>query len=311
MSSEPEQGQLQLQTPGEILRKARKEKELSQEEMASQLNLKIDIIKFLESDQYERLAAPTYTRGYLRSYARAIDVDPESLIKLFNSTQDNTGSPEILPKVSRHTQASSSDKPVKIVTYLITLSLALLILIWWQGNFELNLGDFTGQQQEEAPAQTTSKSALDYEYTIITHPTDPNYRAETSPDDYQEIPLTAESQPTETDEALISALPEISASHDLDHSNPPINESTSSATGSENPLTLLIEQESWIEIHDANNKRLYLDLAKPGQIINVSGPTPYSLLLGNANGVRIQFEGKDFDLTPHIRQGVARLKLGE
>ncbi len=308
MTPEPEQGQLQLQTPGETLRKAREEKDLSLENMASQLNLKIEIIKALESDQYDRLAAPTYTRGYLRSYARAVDVEPESLIELFNSTQDNTNSPEILPKVSNHKQVSSGDKPVKIVSYLISLGLALLILVWWQGDFVFNI---SAPDKQTEITQEAAKSTFDYEYNIIIHPDDPNYRAETSPDDYQETALTTVGESAPPSETLIDAPLGISGSLELGQLNSSENKTTDSTAEPENALTLLVKKESWIEIHDVNNKRLYLDLAKPGKIITVSGPTPYSILLGNAHGVRVQFNGKNFDLAPHIRLGVARLKIGE
>ena len=313
MSDDPQQGNLQLQSPGEILREEREKRNQTIDEIAQLLNLKPELIESIEADDYQSHAAPTYTRGYLRSYAKLVDVDANSLIELFDNTYVQESTPEIQPKVTGQTQISSNDKPVKLVTYLISLGLVLLVLIWWQGNFDMSSLQNLVSDKQETPAVN---QGFDYEYTIVTHPDDPNYRADTRPEDYQaELP---QEMPVESDLMGVADEPTVMTT-DTDAENvetsAPVeqqaNNETATGNTSQDDLTLLVKAESWIEVYDASKKRLYLDLAKPGSIIQLGGLKPYSLLIGNANAVKIQFQGKDYDLTPHINSGVARLKLGE
>src|SRR5690606_13439913 len=97
--------------PGRILREARERLGLEQKDIASQLNLQVDTIDAVENDAAEKLPAPTYVRGYIRSYARMVQLDSDALIKLYES--DAAGPPEIIPDIKQHHQVSSTDKPVK------------------------------------------------------------------------------------------------------------------------------------------------------------------------------------------------------
>src|SRR3990167_11169644 len=76
----------QEMSPGALLKKAREAKKLSQDQVAKQLRLSLQWIENIENDDYSRAAAIIYVRGYLRSYARLVDVSAdlvmESLVAL-------------------------------------------------------------------------------------------------------------------------------------------------------------------------------------------------------------------------------------
>ena len=63
--------------PGHLLKRAREEKNLSVAAIATQLNLDLRIVEALEAGDQSKLPAPIFVRGYLRGYARLVDV-PES-----------------------------------------------------------------------------------------------------------------------------------------------------------------------------------------------------------------------------------------
>ena len=52
-------------------------------EVADALNLPTDVIECLESDDYEQLPPTVFTRGYLRSYARLLELSPDELIAMY------------------------------------------------------------------------------------------------------------------------------------------------------------------------------------------------------------------------------------
>ncbi len=66
--------------PGAELRETREGMEVSVREVADALNLPARVIEALESDDYERLPPTVFTRGYLRSYARLLELSPDAML---------------------------------------------------------------------------------------------------------------------------------------------------------------------------------------------------------------------------------------
>ena len=69
-----------VETAGGILSSARKGWDLSIEEVAENLNLGPDTIKALESNEYDNLPGSTFVKGYLRSYAVLLKLNPDEVI---------------------------------------------------------------------------------------------------------------------------------------------------------------------------------------------------------------------------------------
>jgi cytoskeleton protein RodZ len=69
------------------------------------------------------------------------------------------------------------------------------------------------------------------------------------------------------------------------------------------------EGEAWIEIKDSADRMLVSSLNPPGSERVVGGRPPYSLVIGNASQVSVTYDGKPIDLTPYIRQEVARFTI--
>jgi len=74
-------------------------------------------------------------------------------------------------------------------------------------------------------------------------------------------------------------------------------------------LALQLADKAWIEITDADGKRLYYNLGKPGETIAVSGRLPYTVKIGHAGSVTAQLGGQRLDLGPYSADGVARLRI--
>ena len=72
---------------------------------------------------------------------------------------------------------------------------------------------------------------------------------------------------------------------------------------------LHFDAESWVEIRDGTGKLLLSQLNPAGSEKVVQGSPPFSVVIGNAQNVRVTYDGEAFDLTPHIRVEVARFTL--
>ena len=66
-------------SPGEQLRKARQGYRWSVEDVAANLNLTANVVRALESGNHEELPEAIFVRGYLRAYARLMEID-ESVV---------------------------------------------------------------------------------------------------------------------------------------------------------------------------------------------------------------------------------------
>ena len=71
------------QSMGSYLRAARRRRRVSIERAAEDTKIRADFLMRMESDEFDFLAA-AYVRGFLRSYARYLRVDPEPLLADFD-----------------------------------------------------------------------------------------------------------------------------------------------------------------------------------------------------------------------------------
>ena len=67
-------------SPGEQLRNARQGYRWSVEDVAANLNLTVEMVRALESGDTEALPGPTFVRGYLRAYARLMEIDESTVL---------------------------------------------------------------------------------------------------------------------------------------------------------------------------------------------------------------------------------------
>lgn len=83
MSSGAEGGADSLESVGGALRKAREKRGLSLPQASRDLCLKEDVLRALESRQYSALPKVPYCFGFVRTYARYLNLDPEEMVRRF------------------------------------------------------------------------------------------------------------------------------------------------------------------------------------------------------------------------------------
>jgi cytoskeletal protein RodZ len=72
---------------GEHLQEARRNKRASLEDASRATRIKIEILQQLEADEFDRLAAPTYTKGFLRLYAEYLGLDGQRMVEAYLASQ--------------------------------------------------------------------------------------------------------------------------------------------------------------------------------------------------------------------------------
>ena len=77
----------------------------------------------------------------------------------------------------------------------------------------------------------------------------------------------------------------------------------------EREVKLDFNDESWVEIRDRNERVIFSQLNRPGTQRRVHGLPPFSIVVGNAHGVRLTYDDHPVDLVQHTKIDVARLIL--
>jgi cytoskeletal protein RodZ len=83
---------------GEILRNAREQKGCSASAVAESTHLKVQVVEDLEREDFRRIAAPIYGRGFVKLYAEFLQLDPEPLIRDFMELYAGARSPAVRMK---------------------------------------------------------------------------------------------------------------------------------------------------------------------------------------------------------------------
>ncbi len=120
--------------PGQRLHDARRAASLSVADVAAQLHLDATTIEALERDDYAKLPAPAFVRGYLRSYARLVNLAPEPVVAAYSSRGFEP--PALVADISSGSQgqSESTDLPWRLMTYLIAGVVVTLVVMWWRSN---------------------------------------------------------------------------------------------------------------------------------------------------------------------------------
>lgn len=312
--------------PGQMLQQARMDLRLAPEDVAQILHLSSKQIIALEADDYKALSGPTYVRGYLRSYAQLLGLSPEKVVEVYNSLTI-VPKPITLPQSAPPPQVTSSDRVVKTATLGVVAILFVLVYLWWQS------GDESQDQVAMSPGAAE---------TLVDHRLGPDVTGDTN---LAAAPAglpgngareaAASAGPGGATPAQNAATPTASSNGQLAVSGMTLNVASAPRPASADAapvervttrtrraadippgvprarMVLHAIQESWADIRDARDNRLLYENVPAGRRISIEGVAPFSVFLGNADGVRVEFNGQDYDVSRHKRGQVARFTLGE
>jgi cytoskeleton protein RodZ len=302
-------------SPGELLRHEREMQGLSRDEVAAALNLRPAVIAGLEEDNYEQVPIVAYRRGYLRAYARLLGMEDRAVLDAYASRFAGE-EPErrVTPVQVTRPPSRIGAWLFKLVTLLVIAGLIGLTLLWWQSR------DGT-QAPQVGDSGPVSVDTLDGTTAIHEEDSAPVGDAGLPPLPEEgidpiaaETPLTAhpagEVDPTAAE--LIAARPEAleeSAEAAADDDPEPVAEAPAAEP---RVLELTFNEQSWTEVFDADNQRIFVGLQEPGTTARVEGEPPFRLTIGNATGVELIWAGESVDLRARAgANNVARFTLGE
>jgi cytoskeletal protein RodZ len=76
---------------GDEFRAAREARHLSPSDVSEQIHIRSVYLQSIEDEEWSAIAAPVYVRGFIRTYARFLGLDPESSVERFNASLAEQG----------------------------------------------------------------------------------------------------------------------------------------------------------------------------------------------------------------------------
>ena len=289
---------------GESIRVARKARGLEPADLAHCLRLEPRIIEALESEDYERLPPQAFVHGYLRALAKELGIEADPLLAQFDA-RSGSEPPRLADFESRPpAQISVDSHVVRYATIALAVAMVVMMVLWWQGQRGEG-GDDGAVRAPEAQTGPASEP-LDYDFKQITHSDAPYYRA---PSDsgmpHTTAPATTEPAALDDPVADDTPAPEMATAE-----TGMVTADEPAAEGDQAGIRIVVSDEAWVDVQDSSGRRLYFDLARPGQPLNLAGEAPYTLVIGNSPAVEVSYEGRPVDLQQFASDGVARFELG-
>ncbi|MDH3714877.1 MAG: DUF4115 domain-containing protein [Gammaproteobacteria bacterium] len=143
---------------GSVLQSARQAAGLSVDDVSRQLNLSKLIITALETGDMEALPPAAFVRGYLRSYAKLLELDVDMLLGLLDGA--GVSDPDIAPVTVLSAQRVSSDPLVRWMSVAVFFVLAVMVVIWWQTKNGVDQPAGVRREAEVAQQPTQSQEML-------------------------------------------------------------------------------------------------------------------------------------------------------
>lgn len=279
------------QGPGAQLAQARVDLRLTHAEVAAKLHLASLQIQALEEDDYRSLPGATYVRGYLKSYALLLGLTPGPILDAYARLTAAPATADFRT-IAPHKEITSRHHQVRFVTYIVALLVVGLAAAWWQGRDTRPPNPLLAPPEEQ-PAATTSDAgpATDRPFETGKPVEEPSLIAEPAP-----APATGKPEPLPPTARTPTPVPAAIIP-------PPI------ITGPRAKLVLQTEQDSWADIRDARQVKLLYETVAAGRTVTLEGVAPLSIFLGNAAGVRLDYNGQAVDVARHKRGMMARFTL--
>jgi cytoskeleton protein RodZ len=311
--------------PGACLAEARVAHGLSIEGVAQQLKFSARQIEALEADRYDALPGVAVVRGMVRGYARLVQLDAGPLLEALGNSVPTPDANRIIARYREPVPFSDGGKRSNVVYVVFTvavLAVAALVLVQWrqerpepapmsfvpaaktppepaQGALA-SVGEAPPPSGASAPAAVSAASQAGAVGA-------PDAVAGGAPSetaaDAKDAAMPAGDAQAETADA-----PQAQTAAAADRAEAAKGGADAAAPGAHRAELEFLE-DSWVEIRDANGKVLHSQINRSGSTLRVDGKAPLSFVIGNAQFVRLRFDGRSVDLAPYIRVSVARLTL--
>jgi cytoskeleton protein RodZ len=264
---------------GHLFRQRRESMGLSIDDVVAKIKLARRQIVALEEDNYQALPEIAFLRGFVRSYARLLQMDENALLSKLPEapvTEVRTEPPE--NETPFPTKKSAMQQSIHLLVAALLVALAIIGFTLWQ-------------KTDHHPAKQQS---------VVSTPLQLPEQQAASEGGAASAPSAIE--PNQSDEA---------APDEVEKENAASEVKAEAQTNASSSLRLVFDKECWVKIKDKNGNTLSKQVNQAGTELNIDGEAPFSLVIGHATAVHLFYRGKPVDLGSYVNASsdVAHLTL--
>ena len=298
---------IEVLTPGKILAEGRQEAGLTQQDVAEQLNLRIGVIELLEQDERDPTLTLTFTKGYLRSYARLLGISEQEVLDSFEAMENSQIQTAEMQSFSQKLKKDQQESRILGLTLVIILLIGASLVVWWWQQRQLPQAEFEPQNitdvndaSQLVEQLTTPDELAPAELPVVT-------MSQPQPQMVESKSMVAEERETQAAVLAVqhppqaeSAIPEIESQpqtsvETVSQSQPQLQSASSTAAEPTlSSLLLTFSADCWVEIFDSRGERLAVGLKRAGRTMPVEGVPPFKLKLGAPSAVAIEYNSENY-----------------
>jgi cytoskeleton protein RodZ len=250
-------------TVGRYLRQEREKKGVSLDSVAKVTRITMENLEALERDDFQAISAPVFVRGFLRSYANYLGLDPQELVSRYDSQTDLFKA----PRAKETPQPPKEENPLtKYLVYLcILLGAVALSFYYFQRSSPPPSPLPPPAPVAPAPAQGPPSPAP------ALKPPPP--KAATPAGKTLPKAILPEKKPAEKLPASAAALPDKDAPQERRH-----------------VLKAVAGDKTWMRIL-ADDQQTFDVLLQPKETATWTARRRFEITLGNAGGVELSLNG--------------------
>ncbi|CAM3061940.1 Cro/Cl family transcriptional regulator [Pseudomonas floridensis] len=318
--------------PGETLRQVRESKDWSLPDVALRLNLTVTSLSHLENGNFDKLPGHTFARGYVRAYAKLLELDQAALVEQFDQYTGTDGKGSSVHALGR------IEEPVRLSHNILRIvSLLLLIVLvgggffWWQDQAAMRGKDQSGlnlehvevesadgttqihpldEPEDQAVVESQATGETSLPLNTGTPPSETPSAAPVVPAQTVTPPAHSQAAAPATPPAASAQVPATAPSVPSMPNTPPAEQAAPVMAGA-GQINVQFTADCWTQVTDGNGKVLVSGLKRKGDSLDVNGKPPLTLRLGFARGAQVSYNGQPVDVAPFTSGETARLKLGQ
>ena len=274
--------------PGQLLKEARKKTRRRYKRLSSELGIPEKYFEALEENNFSIMAGPTYVKGYLRAYAKKLDLDPETVITAFDRyLKDQRRLEKKGIKKEQKKETKKKFYYIYALIFFLIASITLLIAFIPERNND------SEKKEDRSFSETEIQNSNDIPPILNTKPA---LSIELEQDTSQNIPD-------------LNIQEEVIA---LDITDDVKDETNKLSIETINTIEMNFSGDCWIELMDKNGIIEYR-LAKAGTSMFFEGLGPFKLLIGNSKRVELFYNYVKVSLasTTNVKTNVSCLVLPE
>ncbi len=277
---------------GERLREARMAKAMDVADVAAALKLSPRQVDALEAGDWAALPGHAFVRGFVRNYARCVQIDADALLADLDAPKPPPVRLDLPQNASAVMPASGQAQRRDYAAVLAGLVLVAVAVV----AYFVVPQDFWKSEAKAPEAESAAAPA-----PLFPPPQAAGDAAPAPANDAAPAPATVPGGTAAPSPAVVAPAGVA----------PPaaLPVSTPSVAASANALRLRFAQPSWVEIRDRSGQIVFSQLNAAGSEHAVEGQPPFALVVGNATHVTVSYKGREIELQPRSKDDVARITV--